>query len=128
MKSINEVKNLFNVTCNDYWHYHFTLTDETSAYEPKRLGNQMIESIAINTIIPVLFAYGHYCKEDDYKQKAILWLQEIKAENNNITKQWELYKIENKNAFDSQALIQLTNQYCKTKNCLICAVGNKILK
>jgi hypothetical protein len=128
MKSIKEVQNLFNVTCNDYWHYHFTLTDETSAYEPKRLGKQMIESITINTIIPVLFAYGHYCKEDDYKLKAIQWLQEIKAENNNITKQWELYKIENKNAFDSQALIQLTNQYCKSKNCLNCAIGNKVLK
>lgn len=128
IKNVKEIDKLFSVTCNDYWHYHYTLTDEPNEYEPKKLGKQMIDNITINTIIPVIFAYGHYCKEDDYKLNAIQWLQEIKAERNNITKQWELYEIESKNAFDSQAFIQLTNQYCTKKNCLNCAVGNKILK
>ena len=128
MKDIKEVQKYFNVTCNDYWHYHYTLTDETSAYEPKKLGKQMIDNITINTIIPVLFAYGHYCKEDDYKLKAINWLQQVRAEKNNITRQWEDYSIEHTTAFDSQAFIQLTNQYCKKKNCLKCAIANKILK
>ena len=127
IKSINEVRNLFNVTCNDYWHYHYTLKDETAAYEPKKLGKQMIDNIIINTIVPVLFAFGNYIGEDDYKIKAMNWLQEIKSEKNNITKQWELLEIENKSAFDSQALIHLTNNYCNKKLCLKCAVGNKVL-
>ncbi len=127
IKSIKEVQDLFNVTCNDYWHYHYTLTDEPSEYEPKKLGKQMIDNILINTVVPVLFAYGHYLAEDDYKLKAMNWLQALKPEKNNITKLWDVYKIENKSAFDSQALIQLSNHYCKQKRCLDCAVGNKIL-
>jgi len=126
--NVKEIGKIFNVTCNEYWHYHYTLTDETKEYDPKKLGKNMIDNITINTIIPVLFSYGHHRKEDSYKIKAIQWLQELKAEKNNITKQWEQYSIEHKNAFDSQAFIQLTNQYCNKKNCLSCAVGNKILK
>ncbi len=127
INNIKDVQDLFNITCNDYWHYHYTLIDETTRYEPKKLGKQMIDNIIINTVVPVLFAYGHYLAENNYKLKAMHWLQAIKPEKNNITKQWEDYEIENKSAFDSQALIQLSNSYCKQKKCLDCAVGNKIL-
>ena len=34
----------------------------------------------------------------------------------------------NKNAFDSQALIELKNEYCSKKRCLECGVGNAVLK
>jgi hypothetical protein len=126
-KNLKEVQQLFNVTCNDYWHYHYTLADETTAFEPKKIGKQMVDNITINTIVPIVFAYGNYLDDDDYKQKAMNWLQALKPEKNNIIQQWELNKIENKSAFDSQALIHLTNHYCKKKYCLQCAVGNKAL-
>ncbi|MEJ7677814.1 MAG: DUF2851 family protein [Segetibacter sp.] len=51
------VKELLNVTANDYWHYHYKF-DEAGEYHPKQLGKQMTENIIINTAIPVLFAYG----------------------------------------------------------------------
>ncbi|MFY7965310.1 MAG: DUF2851 family protein [Chitinophagaceae bacterium] len=128
VKSIKELQNLFNITCNDYWHYHYTLTDIPTEYEPKKIGKQMIDNIIINTIVPIVFAYGHYSKEDDFKAKAMNWLQELKPEKNNITKNWEALQIEHSSAFDSQALIELNNNYCNKKMCLQCAVGNKILK
>ncbi|MCX6209044.1 MAG: hypothetical protein NTZ59_05950 [Bacteroidetes bacterium] len=65
--------------------------------------------------------------EDEFKQKAMQWLQELEPEKNTITENWKQYKIENKTAFDSQALIHLTKTYCNEKLCLNCAVGNKIL-
>lgn len=82
----------------------------------------------INTIAPMLFAYGHYHHEEKYKQKAVRWLEEISAENNSITKRFMQLNIENRNAFDSQALIELRNEYCDRKRCLECSVGNAILK
>lgn len=127
MNEVDEVRKLFNITCNDYWHYHFVF-DETTKYKPKHLGQQMIDNILINTIIPVLFAYGLHQNEQACKDKALRWLSEIKPEENIITKSWKLLQIENKNAFDSQALIHLKNNYCQNKLCLQCAVGNKILK
>jgi hypothetical protein len=125
--TISEIKNLLNVTANDYWHYHYVL-DEPTAYRKKNLGAQMIENILINTVITVLFAYGWHHNDNNYKDKALRWLEEISPEKNAITKGFAVLNVGNKNAFDSQALIQLKNAYCSKKRCLDCAVGNKLLK
>ena len=88
----------------------------------------MIDNIIINTIVPVLFAYGLHHNEHAYKDKAIKWLEEIAAEKNIITKGFENLNFSNKNAFDSQAFIQLKNEYCNKKLCLQCVIANSILK
>ena len=125
--SVSGVQKLLNVTANDYWHYHYVF-DETSAFRKKRLGEQMINNILINTIVPVLFAYGLHHNEQQYKDKAIAWLEEISPEKNVITKGFEELKFSNKNSFDSQAYIQLKNEYCNNKRCLECSIGNSLLK
>jgi len=126
-KSVNEVMKMLNVTANDYWHYHYRL-GELADYKAKVLGRQMIENIMVNTIVPLLFAYGLYTKDQRYKDKAIDWLVQIAPEANNITKQWKAHGIENSNAVHSQALLELKKSYCDEKRCLDCAAGNKILK
>ncbi len=123
---VREVKKLLDVTANDYWHYHY-LFDEPVEFKPKHLGTQMIDNIIINSIIVVLFAYGEYQKQPEFKTKALNWLQELAEEKNAITRQWVTAQVENRSAFDSQALIELTNNYCYHQRCLECAVGNKIL-
>ncbi len=127
MQSVKELKALLNVTANDYWHYHYTF-DEATTYKPKNLGSQMVDNLIINTIAPVLFAYGHYTKQEAFKEKAIHWLQQLSAEQNAITRLWQSSEIANRSAFDSQSLIELTNNYCNYQRCLDCAVGNKILQ
>ena len=127
IKDIKKVLDLFMITANDYWHYHYHF-DEATVYQPKHLGKQMAENILINTVIPVLFAYGLHSKEELYKDKAIHWLYQLTAERNQVTKKWEQLGIPHKSALDSQALIELTNNYCTVRRCLDCAVGNKILK
>lgn len=126
-ENIEQVTALLNVTANDYWHYHY-VPDEPTAFKKKNLGKQMLQNILINTVVPMLYAYGHLNKQELYKNKALLWLENIAAEKNNITKGFEQLGIVNKNAFDAQALIQLKNEYCNYKHCLQCAIGNKILK
>jgi hypothetical protein len=125
--SVSEIKKWFAVTANDYWHYHYRF-DEPSQFRKKKLGASMTNNIVINTITPMLFAYGHYHNEERYKQKALRWLEETSAESNSITRGFRQLNIENKNAFDSQALIELKNGYCDLKRCLDCALGNSILK
>ena len=124
---LQEIKKLLNVTANDYWHYRYVF-DEATAFKEKHIGTQMVNNLLINTIIPIVFAYGMYNKEDGYKSKALQWLEEVPAEKNNITDAFVGLGVENKNAFDSQALIQLKNEYCNQKRCLQCSVGNRLLK
>ncbi|MBA3674070.1 MAG: DUF2851 family protein [Chitinophagaceae bacterium] len=125
--SIVEVKELLDVTANDYWHYHYVF-DEDSAFKKKKLGKQMINNILINTVVPMLFAYGLHRNEQQYKDKAIAWLEDISSEKNFITKGFETLKFSNKNSFDSQSYIQLKNEYCNSKRCLECSIGNSLLK
>ncbi len=126
-KHPNEIFQWFDVTANDFWNYHYTLTDE-NAYQPKKSGKSFIRHIIINTIIPVFFSYGLVRNEHVWKDKAVNWLMQLQPEQNSITKQWKLFSIENKTAFDSQALIHLKNNYCNFKRCLDCAVGTKLLR
>ncbi len=123
----SEVKKLLAVIANDYWHYHY-LPDEATSYKKKPLGEEMIRNILINSIIPMIFAYGHFHKNDMLKNKAVTWLQQLPAENNSITRKFISLGMKIKTAFDSQASIQLKNEYCDNKRCLQCAIGNKILK
>ncbi|HEX7845002.1 MAG TPA: DUF2851 family protein [Chitinophagaceae bacterium] len=126
-KSVKEIREWFAVTANDYWHYHYRF-DEASAFKKKQLGASMIDNIIINTVVPMLFAYGNYHNEQKYKDKALQWLEETVAETNTITKGFAELGVENKNAFDSQALIEMKNEYCNKKRCLECGVGNSLLK
>jgi hypothetical protein len=125
--SMTEVYKMFDVTANDYWHYHYTFENETG-FKQKPLGKQMIGNIIINTVLPILYAYGWYNNDEVFQNKAINWALALPAEKNNITKGFEDLGMQNKNAHDSQAYIQLYNNYCSKKKCLQCAIGNKILK
>ena len=126
-ESLNDIKKMFNVTTNDFWHTHYTL-QETSTFKRKNLGVTMVENILINTIVPMLFVYAAEHDVPKAQQKAITWLQQLPKENNRITRLWEDADASHANAFDSQALLYLKKQYCDRKRCLNCAVGNSILK
>jgi hypothetical protein len=127
-KTYKEVMLFFKVQANDYWNYHYKLDDDQTSYKEKHLGEDMVHNIIINTIVPVIFAYGIFKNEETYKQRAILFLESIPTEENNITKGFRNIMIKSKTAADSQALIHLKNNYCSAKKCLDCAVGNAILK
>jgi hypothetical protein len=127
LNSINDVKKCFGVAAGSYWDHHYRF-DEPSVHKKKKPGSAMIDSLIINTVIPVLFAYGNYHEQYGYKEKALQWLEETTAEKNSITRRFENTGISISNAYDSQALIELRNEYCDKKRCLDCAVGNAILK
>lgn len=127
MDHVADVEKCFDVTANDYWHYHY-MPDEISLFRKKTLGKEMIRNILINTVIPMIYTYGHFNKRETFERKAMLWMEQLSAEKNSITKCFEQLGIINKSAFDSQALIQLKIEYCDRKHCLQCAIGNSILK
>jgi hypothetical protein len=121
------IKKLLTVTANDFWHYHYTFT-ELSSFQPKTLGHQMVHTLIINTIVPILFAYGLMHNEEQYKNKALHWLEELPAEKNTIIHGFAALGINSKDAYDSQALLELKSRYCDHKKCLDCSAGNALLK
>ncbi|MCE3280730.1 MAG: hypothetical protein K0S44_2921, partial [Bacteroidetes bacterium] len=126
-KTVEEFHKLFDVSVSPYWESHYVF-DKVTAVKKKNLGEEAVNSILINSVVPFLFVYGKYKGEDEFVSRSIDLLENIRSENNSIIKEWKLRKISSENAYTSQALIQLKNEYCKSKKCLNCNIGNYLLK
>ncbi len=126
-EDIHMIKQLFRIQPSDYWHnhYHFRFT---SPPKPKILGENALNILLINTVVPILFAFGKINKMDEYVERAIGILETIPPEKNNIVSLFSQAGIGVHHAGDSQALIQLKREYCEKKKCLYCRIGFGILK
>jgi hypothetical protein len=118
---------LLSVTANDFWLYRYRF-DEPSGYKPKVVGADMVNRLLVNMVAPVLFAYGEYRGEEHYKTRAMSWLEDLKAEENRITRLYGLAGLSNCSAADSQSYVELKKEYCDPKRCLDCPVGNALVK
>ena len=86
----------------------------------KGIGPGMRQAILINAFIPVLYAYGD-------QQKALLWLEGLKAEGNHILHAWGRLGVVAGDAAGSQGLLELKKEYCNARRCLECAIGRALL-
>lgn len=99
-----------------------------SAKSAKRLSKASKDLLIINTVVPMLYAYGRHTASEKLCHRAFAFLEELKAENNTIVRMWQQCGLPVENAGDSQALIQLKRQYCDRKDCLRCRFGYEFLK
>ena len=123
---LHELYRLFEVQPSDYWQTH-TRFAQANKMTRKTLGKSSITILVINTVIPMLFAYGKQQNNEHLCERALDFLQQLPSEQNTIIQQWEQAGIHSKNAFESQALLQLWHCYCDEKKCLRCRIGHKIL-
>jgi uncharacterized protein YneF (UPF0154 family) len=86
------------------------------------------ELLIINAWIPLLFVYGAVRGQQQYKEQALRLLQQLPPENNSIIRQFQSLGQKPDNAAQSQALIQLKNNYCNGRRCLDCRIGHHIIK
>lgn len=117
---------LFKVSTFPFWETHFTF-DKESKKSTKKLTKSFIDLILINTIIPLKFVYLKNLGKNEYSSLFAI-LENIKPEKNSIISRYNDLNIESPNAFKTQALLQLKNEYCSKQLCLQCAIGKTILK
>lgn len=84
--------------------------------------------ILINTVAPLLYAYGSSRGEEKWTDRATDMLEELPAENNRILRVWKECGLRVASAADSQALIQLKKMYCDRLDCLRCQFGYAYLR
>ena len=96
--------------------------------EGVKLSVPAIRLIAINTVAPLLYAYGQAQDNEALTDRAISLLEELPAEDNYIIRQWRGCGLQATSAAHSQALIQLKREYCDRYDCLRCHFGYEYLK
>ncbi len=126
LKTVKDVYNLLGVSASLYWQNHYQF-DKESPKKAKYLSKAFLDLVIINTIIPLQFAYftimGETISED-----LIEFMNEVAPENNAIISKFNSFGIVSKNAFETQTLLELKNEYCNKKACLKCALGMELLK
>lgn len=128
IKDVSQLKKLFtDLEVNPYWETHYRF-DAESKPSSKSLGQSSIDILLLNTFVLFLFSYGKHNQQEYYINRSLKLLEQLPAEQNNIVTNFGLLGIKVNTAFDSQALLELKNNYCNYKKCLQCGVGNKILR
>ena len=126
VKKLEDFYSIFNIETNEYWQTHYQL-DKESVKKKKKISKLFIDLIVINTIIPIQFAYANSLGKE-ISETIIETMCKIAPEKNSITDKFKRFKVKSNNAFDTQSLLQLKNEYCNAGKCLHCSIGIQLLK
>ena len=112
---------------SNYWQKHYLIGKEATG-KVATLGRSSAENILINTVVSLLVAYSQAKDNRDWLDKALSLLENLPAEQNHITDIWKDLGLPIKSSFDSQAAIELYNQFCTPKKCLQCNIGVALVR
>lgn len=125
--NIEELWPLFKIELDGYWLKHYRLDHLAKKVQKKRLTRSFFDKIAINALLPMLFAYGQLQGQAVLCDRALEGLASLAAEQHGVLRAWADLGLQAQNAMESQALLQLRKQYCDEKRCLECRIGQRLL-
>ncbi len=126
-EEIDQWYTILQVKPSDFWLGHYSPHGEVKK-PAGAMGRKGAENLMINTLSPLLAAYARHTGEEIYMERALRFLEQLPAESNRITREWDLLGIESSSAFDSQAVIQLYKHFCTPRKCLQCSIGHHLMK
>ena len=124
---IEDLRNALKIEQSLYWQEHYNF-GKIANKKLVGLGKESINNILINTVIPLLAFYSEKTDNQELMTRCVSFLEALPAEENHITEMWEVLGLTIKTAFDSQASIELYNNFCNKKHCLKCNIGIEILR
>jgi len=126
--SLQRLRELFRVTASEYWNDHYRFEVPAKENKPKTTGEETLDLVLINSVVPMLFMYGKMHQLDGITNRALSFLEELPAESNAIVRKYKSLGVEVKDAFSSQALLNLKQVYCDHRRCLSCRIGGELLR
>lgn len=121
-------KTRLSVTAHEYWKTHYHFGCDTILEHSVSLGENAINLLILNTIIPFLFTFHKFSGAEDELERDVALLEALPFEDNRITRIFSETGFPQQNAQDSQALLELYGRYCRERRCLECAVGDCIVR
>ncbi|MAU15279.1 MAG: hypothetical protein CMH46_07045 [Muricauda sp.] len=125
LNSLEDMYRAFSVAAGPYWENSYTF-GKVSKKRTKILSKKFIDLIIINTILPLKFCYSKYVGKD-WDEELIGLVSQLDKEDNSIIKNFEKIGSKTQNAMESQALLELYNNYCSKNKCMQCAIGSHLL-
>lgn len=121
-----ELQRLFCQEAPAYWQAHYRRAAEPSDGR-KRLGHFKAHMLGINLVAVLQFAYGSQFGNEELRDRALTLLEQLPAEENRYMRAWSAAGIRPHDAFESQALLQLSTEHCDRDGCDDCPVARRLL-
>lgn len=126
VSSMEDFYQLFNVSVSNYWQTHYQF-DKESPRKKKSFSKSFIDLLVINTIVPIQFSFAK-SQGKEISETILETMNAVHPEKNNVIEKFATFGIKSKNAFETQSLLQLKNEYCDKSKCLECGIGIQLLK
>jgi len=127
IEDYKSLQQFFEITPSSYWQTHYRFGKKAEGEVPD-FGSASADIVIINSVVPLLVAYGKAKDDWSLVDKAVSILQSVPSEKNKIITIWKDLGYVSKSAFDSQGLIELYQNFCQRRQCLNCAIGSAMLK
>ena len=116
---------IFEGFTSKFWDTHYTF-QKPSKSTPKTLTKAFMNLLIINTILPMKFAFNKFNRHSN-QEDIVGIMRKIPLEHNSIVDKFYTFYAFGKTALESQALLQLKQNYCSKNKCLQCAIGSALL-
>ncbi len=124
-ESLDDLYVIFEISASSYWDDHFTF-GKLSKKSKKKLTKSFIDLLVINTVLPLRFCYAQNQGKDGVDVVFSI-VEKIKKEENRVVDKFIKLGLGVRSSGESQAALQLYNEYCTKNKCLQCAIGSNLL-
>lgn len=125
LNSLEDMYQAFSIAAGSYWENSYTF-GKISKKRTKKLSKKFIDLLIINTILPLKFCYSKYVGKD-WDEELVDLVSTLDREVNSVIKNFEKIGSKTQNALESQAKLELYNNYCSKNKCMQCTIGTHLL-
>lgn len=112
-----DVENLFRGSGDiPRWAHRFLMTEGRSG----TISYDKAYMLGINVVAQMQIFYSEFTLREDLNERGLDLLEQLPAENNIFIRRWAKLNIVAQNALESQALLQLSKEYCASMRCDKC--------
>ncbi len=121
-----ELYSIFEIVLNEFWETHYSF-EKSHSRKRKVLSRKFIDLLIINTVVPLKFCYSRI-QGNELGEELLEMMNSLEQESNKVIKKFNRVRPGSvTNALQSQAMLQLKNEYCDKNRCLHCRIGLKLL-
>lgn len=126
LPSLNDIRREFDIHLTGFWATRYTFSSPGGA-SPRALTESSIDRLVINVALPLMLARATARGDVDTMEMIPEILRGFRAEDNKDVRLFAGAGVKCRDAFDSQALIELRREYCEKNKCIYCRFGFRML-
>ncbi len=126
--SLKDLRREFDINLTGFWATRYTFDNAgQGGASPKALAGSSIDKLLINVVLPLMLARA--TTRNDVMTMQILpeLLRKFHPEDNKDVRLFATAGITCRDAFESQAIIELRREYCEKNKCIYCRFGHRML-